>query len=296
VKVRIGVSAGAGGPLDAGAFADLVDGLESCGFDSLWVPEVLTGASFDPLGALAFAAGRARRLKFGSHLVAPGRTPARLAKELATLDRLSAGRLLLTFVIGLPDGPELSAGGVARDERTARLEELLPLLRRLWSGETVTHHGRFYDLDEVAVLPTPHQSPLEVWFGGMQPAALRRCGRLADGWIPGLVPVEQAVAAKARIDEAAAEAGRVVDPEHFGANLLYTHGRLSDEDRARLQARYRDRPIDELVPEGLDGLAGHIERWVAAGFSKFVVRPVAPPADWARELDLLATAVLPLQV
>ncbi len=185
LKVRIGYSAGAtaaGGPA---AFTRLVDGLERLGFDSVWVPEVLTGSTLDPLTALGFVAGRTRRLKLGSHLIAPGRNPARLAKELATLDRLSGGRLLLTFVIGLPEGPELSAGGVPKAERVGVLDETLGLLRRLWRGERVTHHGPLVRPRRRRHRADPHQEPLEVWYGGLLPGARAAAGSSPTAGSPG---------------------------------------------------------------------------------------------------------------
>ena len=297
LKVRIGYSAGATAAADPAAFTRLVDGLERLGFDSVWVPEVLTGATLDPLSALGFVAGRTARLKLGSHLIAPGRNPARLAKELATLDQLSGGRLLLTFVIGLPEGPELSAGGVPKAVRVGVLDETLGLLRRLWRGERVTHHGRWFHLDDVAIEPTPHQAPLEVWYGGLLPSALRRCGELADGWIPGLIMPARAAAAKAQIDAAAEGAGRRIDPEHYGANVSYSLGPLPAEARERLAARYRDTDPAELVPDSLDALVARLEAFRAVGFSKFVLRPAAPAPGSGDDaaLEALADAVLPLQ-
>jgi probable F420-dependent oxidoreductase len=295
LKVRIGFSAGAAGTLATDQFAHLVDELERLGFDSVWVPEVITAESLDPLTALAFAAGRTTRLKMGSHLVVPGRNPARLAKELATLDQLSRGRLLLTFVIGLPEGPELSAQGVARSERTALLDETLLLLRRLWAGEVVSHRGRHFTLDEVSVHPRPWQKPLEAWYGGLTPAALHRCGELADGWIPGLIAPTRAASAREAIEEAAAAVGRRIDPEHFGANVLYATRPLGPDARARLAARNPSVDPDALVPGSLEALCDRLDDFVAAGFSKFVLRPADPPTDaagWSRHLEALADAVL----
>jgi probable F420-dependent oxidoreductase len=298
LKVRIGFSAGTAGTLARPGFAHLVDELERLGFDSVWVPEVITADSLDPLTALAFAAGRTERLKLGSHLVVPGRNPARLAKELATLDQLSGGRLLLTFVIGLAEPPELSAQGVARSARTALLDETLVLLRRLWAGEVVSHRGEHFSLEAVSVQPRPCQQPLEVWYGGLAAAALVRCGRLADGWIPGLITPHRARAAREVIETAAAEAGRRIDPEHFGANVLYATGPLRPETRSRLAARNREADPDELVPRSLAALGDRLDELVDAGFSKFVLRPAEPPGDaagWTRELEQLAGAVLPRQ-
>jgi alkanesulfonate monooxygenase SsuD/methylene tetrahydromethanopterin reductase-like flavin-dependent oxidoreductase (luciferase family) len=105
MKVRFGVGLGTSNVLGEPAdFATLVDTLEELRFDSLWISERATGPTLDPLAAIAFAAGRTRRLKFGtSVLVVPGRNPVLLAKELATVDALSGGRLLPAFGLGTPD-------------------------------------------------------------------------------------------------------------------------------------------------------------------------------------------------
>ena len=140
VKVRIGVGTGAGG-LDGPGLAGLADDLVERGFDSLWLPEILTGDSTDPLVGLAWAGAHNRRLKLGTTMLLPGRNPVRLAKQVADLDALSGGRFLVTFVPGLARGPERDAIGVPPADRGAAIDEVLPLLRRLWAGEAVTHDG-----------------------------------------------------------------------------------------------------------------------------------------------------------
>ncbi len=111
VKVRIGIGTGTS-VMSGDELGQLVDDLESNGFDSLWWSDVLTVPGDDPLAAMAYAAGHAPRLKIGTTMVLPGRNPVRLAKQLATLDRLSGGRLLVTFVLGLRRAAELDAMGV----------------------------------------------------------------------------------------------------------------------------------------------------------------------------------------
>lgn len=299
--VRTGFSMGtADSVADLDRFAEVVDELERLGFDSVWVPEVVTATSLDPLTALAFAAGRTTKLKLGTHLAVPGRAPARLAKELATLDRVSNGRLLLTFVIGLAQPGELSAYGVEAGHRTALLDETVGLLRRWWAGEVVDHEGRFFRYQDVAIEPRPLQHPLEVWFGGMTPSSLRRCGELADGWIPGFVDPVLAGAARRSIDQAAADAGRTIDPEHFGMNVQYRRGPLDSGSRARLSQRFPaldDAALDQLVPDAArPGVLGdRLEAYMAQGFSKFVLRPAGPVSDWSEELGQLAEAALPHQ-
>ncbi|MGB5758305.1 MAG: LLM class flavin-dependent oxidoreductase, partial [Acidimicrobiales bacterium] len=192
MKIRIGVAAGAGVVDDAGAFFDLVDALDELGYDSIWVPDVITTPTLDPITALAAAAGRRRRLKLGTHLVLPGRNPVLLAKQLATLDRVSQGRLLLLAVLGLRQPPELAAQGVAAADRPTMLEEMLHIMRTLWRGETLRFEGRHFRYDDVELAVRPLQDPLEVWLGGQVPAALRRCGRIGEGWMPGLCTPEEA--------------------------------------------------------------------------------------------------------
>jgi probable F420-dependent oxidoreductase len=226
MKVRFGFTCRGQADLALDDFPQLVDDLERLGFDSLWLPELMLNGPFDPLVGLAHAAARTERLKLGAYLIVPGRNPVRLARELANLDRLSGGRLLLIMVLGQPEAPEMLAQHVTRAERGALLEEVLPLLRRLWSGDVVHHNGPRYQLRDARLSPTPVQEPLEMWWGGQVPGALRRAGRLGDGWIPGLLTPTEAAEKRGRIEAAAAEAGRTIDPEHFGVNLTYSRGPL----------------------------------------------------------------------
>src|SRR5215469_9434223 len=141
MKIRIGV--GLGG-LNSDRFIGAVKQMERRGFDSLWLSEVLTGGVLDPLSGLAYAAGVTRKLKLGTTMTVTGRNPVRLAKELATVDRLSNGRLLLVFVPGLTDRFEDQALGIPVRERGAWLDEMLPLVRSLWSGSPVSHRGALF--------------------------------------------------------------------------------------------------------------------------------------------------------
>ena len=294
MKVRIGVAAGSGVAQDPSALFDLVDTLDDLGYDSLWVPDVVTTPTLDPIAALAGAAGRRQRLKLGTHLILPGRNPVLLARQLASLDRLSAGRLLLMAVIGLRRREELAAQGVEAGARTAMLEESLGIMRALWRGERVTHHGRHFQLDDVSLGIRPVQDPLEVWLGGMVPAALRRCGRLGEGWMPGLCTPAEAERARATIETEANEAGRSIDDEHFGVNLSFVTTPIDDRVRAAVAARRADVAAEELVAVGSDGLAEQIRAFLDVGFSKFVIRPTLEPASWSQAVDEVSE-VLELQ-
>src|SRR5882724_2145415 len=292
MKIRIGVGA-AGASSTPDALAELVTGLDDLGFDSLWLSEVLTGPVIDPVVGLAWAAASNPRVKLGTTMLLPGRNVVRLAKQLASLDVLCHGRLLVTLVPGLTYPPEREAIGVEPKQRGAFIDEALPLLRRLWAGETVSYEGPVGNLREVKLSPLPVQQPLEVWLGGTLPAALERCGRLSDGWLPSLCTPEEAAAGRVVIDEAAARAGRSISGEHFGMSIGYARVPI-DPSTARVMAARRPRSL-ELTPVGLPALRALIERFIAVGFSKFVVRPVAAPASWRAELEALSAAVGDLQ-
>jgi probable F420-dependent oxidoreductase len=292
MKIRIGVGAG-GASSTPEALGELVSGIDELGFDSLWLSEVLTGPVPDPVVGLSWAAARNPRLKLGTTMLLPGRNVVRLAKQLASLDVLSRGRLLVTLVPGLTYPPEREAIGVDPKRRGAVIDEALPLLRRLWAGESVSHEGAAGSFRDVKLSPLPVQQPLEVWLGGTVPAALERCGRLSDGWLPSLCTPEEAAAGRLVIEAAAARAGRSISGEHFGMSIGYARAPI-DPDTARVMAARRPRAL-ELTPVGLPALRALIERFIAVGFSKFVVRPVIAPASWRAELEALSAAVGDLQ-
>ncbi len=294
MKVRIGVAAGARVAEDPVALFGLVDSLEDLGYDSLWVPDVVTTPTLDPIAALAAAAGRRSKLKLGTHLIVPGRNPVLLARQLASLDRLSGGRLLLMAVIGIRRPDELAAQGVAAEDRTSMLEESLEVMRALWRGERVTFDGRHVHVDDVALGIRPVQDPLEVWLGGMVPAALRRCGRLGEGWMPGLCTPAEAERARATIEAEAERMGRTIDAEHFGVNLTFVTGAIDARVRATIQARRTDLAPEEVVAVGPGGLARQVQAFLDVGFSKFVIRPTVEPQSWTDAVEAVSE-VLELQ-
>jgi probable F420-dependent oxidoreductase len=292
MKIRIGTILGIDGGTDPGAFAEAVAAMESLGFDSLWLAELTSRPTPDPIVGLTFAAARTTRLKLGTGvLVLPGRNPAVVAKQLASLDRLSGGRLLVAFGLGLPDPGERAAFPIANGSRGQAFDAALDLVRRYLAGEEV---------DGVTVRPAPVQQPLDLWVGGSAPAALVRAGRRADGWLPSLVTPEEAAEGRRIIEAEAERAGRRIDPEHFGASLSYGEAGNGKDGipEVLLASIARRRPgVDPatLIPKGLDGARRRLEEFIAAGFSKFVVRPGGPPSSWPTALEAMAEALLPLQ-
>lgn len=304
VKIRIGFGLGTNGlpaPHDQDhqrAYCSFIDQLEQCRYDSVWFSERVSGWTPDPVVAMAFAAARTTKLKLGmSVMVLPGRNPALVAKELASLDVLSNGRLLPAFGLGVADGAEQAAFGVRREDRAPLFDETLAVIRRLWTEDNVVHEGRFLRLSGVTVRPHPAQRPPDVWLGGFAPSELRRVGRLADGWLPSFLTPADAGAKKVDVERAAADAGRVIDPEHFGALIIYSLDGDVGPLVERVRARRPDVDIADLVPVGAAAIRDHLRRYIDEGFSKFVLVPAGSrDKDQLRaELDRLAEDVLPLQ-
>jgi len=296
MKVRIGFGLGIAGLRDEARFGELVDALEGHGFDSLWLSERVAGDAPDPVVGLAFAAGRTTRLKLGTSVqVLPGRNPALLAKEWASLDRLSGGRALPAFGLGNPIAAEHQAFGVAREDRASIFDEALPLLRRLWTEDDVHHDGKWFQYDGLTVHPKPAQGAIDVWLGGRAPSELRRCGRLGDGWLASFFTPDDCAAGRPVIEAEAEREERTLDPEHFGAMVTYSHDEIPDALRERLAAFRPGLDASDLVPVGLDALRTRLTEYVDVGFSKLVLVPLAEPDSWDTELGRAADALLDLQ-
>lgn len=294
MKVRFAVAPQTAS-LTAGTLAAFAEALEGSEFDGIWLSDLPVAPVLDPLLGLALAAGRTRRLRLGANVVPLGRNPFLLAKELAQLDQLSEGRLLLSFVTGLGQPGEGEALGLNGAARGAVLEEVLGLVRAWWAGETVTHRSARWTFTELASPGRPIQEPLEVWLGGRGPRALDRVGRVADGWLGAqLTPSETAIARR-RIQTAADRAGRGIDPEHFGLSIAYSHGEPPAEALRAVAGRRADIDPRELLPAGAAGLRAFIAGCIESGLSKFVVRPAEPVGSWADETAWLADAILDLQ-
>jgi probable F420-dependent oxidoreductase len=301
VKVRVGLGIPAPLP-DGAAFWDWVDLCEEGGVDSLWQSDRLITREplLECMSLLAALAGRTRRMKFGmSVAVISFRDPLLLAKQCATIDWLSGGRLLPAFGIGDPQLPEWRATGRESAARGRQADEALELLARLWSEDEVSFAGEFHDYRGVGIAPRPVQQPLPLWIGGSSPAAIRRTARLGTGWIAGLQSPEQVAPVVEAIQSEAARLGRSIDPDHFGAGFSFRFGRHSDPIVERSARIFRDlgRGVDPdayFAVGGPDEIRAQIERYRRAGVSKFVLRPLAADArDVMLQTRRLIESVLP---
>src|SRR5918996_1755475 len=238
MKIRVGYRLGGQGQRRDGTLAELVDGLETNHFDSLWLSERLTGDAPAPWVGRASAAGRTTKLKLGTSVqVLPGRNPALVAKEWASLDRLSGGRALPAFGLGVANPAEQQAFGVERGERAAWFDEALPLIRRMWTEDDVDHDGARFSYRGLSVRPKPVQQPPDVWLGGRAKSELRRVGRLGDGWLPSFSTPGEVAAGRVVVEEAAAQAERAIDVEHFGALVIYVREEIPELLAAAIASR-----------------------------------------------------------
>ena len=296
-KIRFAVTPPAAA-LEPEAFDDYLQHCERLGFDTLWLSDIPLGAMGDPLFHLCYAAARTRRLKLGANVVPLGRNPLWLAKQLAQLDRMSNGRVLLSFVPGLGTAAERAALGYADGDRGRALEDIIAMLRVWWSGGEVTGHYQGARFDKLALAPRPQQQPLEVWLGGKGPLALERVARAGDGWLTAVITPAEAYTARMTIERRANELGRHIDPEHFGISIPYARHAPPETAISALRARREDKDLSDIVAVGRAQLRELIGAHIDAGLSKFVLRPsnaLDAAADWRTDLDWLAEAVLDLQ-
>ncbi|HEX6527380.1 MAG TPA: TIGR03854 family LLM class F420-dependent oxidoreductase [Streptosporangiaceae bacterium] len=293
MKVRIGISFGPAGT--PSGFGDAVDQLEQAGVDSLWLPENVYGSLIDPFTGMAFALSRTSHLKAGSGIsVLPGRHPVLVAKQLASLAGLAPGRVLPVFGLRPAQQAERALFPVPAGRRAEVFDEALTLLRMLLTSETVSFEGKFFTVSGAHIGPLPAK-PLDIWLGGSAPAGLRRVGRLADGWLGSLLTPAEAGAAVGIIQQAAVEAGRAVDDDHFGLSVGVTFDDIPPALAASVRRRRPDVDPAGLVARGWDGARRLLSQYVDAGLSKFVIRPVSPDGigafveGFVRELRPLQT-------
>jgi len=301
-KIRLGVMPGPWpeGPAAAELLWRLADLCEATAIDSLWLSDRLLAPTLEPLTALAAVAARTRRLKFGTAvLVLPFRSPMLVAKSLATLDVLSGGRVFPVVGVGLDQPREWAAAGVPKAARGARTDEAMVVVRRLLTEDEVSYQGSYFSLDRVRLTPRPVQTPPPLWVGGTTEPALRRAGRLGDGWLGSRIAPEPFAQAVARIQEHATEARRVLPDDHFGTIIPFVLAPTPAEGwRVAEPHLPRDR-ADEATLRATtavgppEAIATMIERYVAGGGTKFVLRPAGPPATMLEQLAELAAEVIP---
>ncbi|MEU9693134.1 TIGR03854 family LLM class F420-dependent oxidoreductase [Amycolatopsis japonica] len=291
LKIRVGAGLGTGTALEE--FGAAVDLLERAGVDSLWLPEAVYSPRIDPVVGLTHALARTTKLKVGTGvMVLPGRDPVLVAKQLASLAALAPKRVLPVFGLKPARDAELPLFPVPQGRRAAVFDESLRLIRALLEQEEVTFDGEFFRVEGKGLGLTPLKR-LDLWLGGKAPGALRRVGRLADGWLASFLTPEEARAGREAIQEAAAEADREVEADHFGISLLVAEDGIPDALAASVAARSGADPA-RLIADGWNAARDLIAEHIDAGLSKFVLYP-AGPEPIERFVENFVEHAVPLQ-
>jgi probable F420-dependent oxidoreductase len=285
----------------AEAYWRWVDLCEESGVDSIWQTDRLISSEpyLESLTSLAALAGRTRRLKFGMNVLSLGqRDPVLVAKQCATIDMLSGGRLLPAFGVGSDRSPEWAAMNLDAKVRGAKTDEALEIIRRLWAEDKVDFTGKHYQLTGATISPKPAQADLPIWIGGSSPAAIRRTARFGTGWQGGAETPAVTAQVITAIKAALAQYGRTIDEDHYGAGFPFWFGNPDDPGVAKTLAAYRalglTDPLSYFAIGDATAIVERIETYIAAGISKFVLRPMGEDdAEIIAQTEGLIGEVLP---
>ena len=286
---------------------DLVQLVDRLGYDSLWAGDHISFALpiLDPLLQLAQAAVVSRRLALGTAvLLLPLRHPTPVAKLVTTLDHLTEGRFILGVGVGGEFPREYAACDVPHNERGARLAEGVMVLRKFFTGQPVSHHGRFYGpFEDVPMQPPPRQAGgPPIWFAGRKEAALRRIGRLGDGYLSYVVTPEMYRAALETIAQAADQAGR--NPSPFGtghllfARLDRTYEQALDRAAETLSIRYAmdfRKAAERYCALGPpQRVTERIREFQRAGVRHIILDPLGSSGEKHEQIEWFAAETMPL--
>lgn len=273
---------------------------EELGYHSLWVVEQLLGRTPtpEPVSYLSYLSALTSRIKLGSAvIIATTRNPVLLAKQLSTVDVLSAGRLIVgTALGGRPNTYPLL--GAPPERRARHFAESIGVMKALWSQERASFQGQFWSFDGLAMTPRPVQRPHPpLWFGGRHPAGLRRTARMADGWMgAGSTTTAQFLKHVEILREALENRGR--DVEGFPISKRVYVAVDEDEDRAERRLKewfgawYGNAEMASQmavwggVPRVVEGLMEVVE----GGAGMLMLNPVF---DYMEQLERLADEVIP---
>jgi len=292
VKIRFGIGLGA----DTGPeqLASIVDHLEGTGVDSLWFSELVYSKAVDPFVGMAYALARTTNLKVGTSVaVLPGRHPVLVAKQLASLAGLAPKRVLPVFGLRSAIPAEREIFVVPDGERAAVFDESLQLLRSVLEQQDVAFAGDYFAVSAADVEPRPAK-PLDIWLGGSAPAAFRRIGQLGDGWLGSFLTPEEARGGREQIQRAAAQADREIEADHFGINLAVGDGDMPDGLIAAVKRRRPDVDPADLIAADWSQLHRRLDAYLAAGLTKFVIRP-AQQANIDDFIDRFVAELVPRQ-
>ena len=272
---------------------------EEMGLHSMWTIDRIAYDNLEPLTILAAAAGATQKIRLGTSVLLPGlRHPALLAKTVATLDFISNGRITLGVGFGSRES-DFSAVEVPYEGRGSRAVEGIQLMKRLWSEESVTHKGRFFNVQNLTLGPRPVQKPHPPLFtGGSADVALKRAGTWANGFICGSSAIPDFPSTWEKVAQYARAAGR--NPAQIEKAGL-TFMAINDDTAKAVETvnnyvmRYYGRLRGDIQSTSVVGSGAACAERIKVFFSRGLDTLIIGVADPdPRQLDLFGEKVLPL--
>ena len=259
-----------------------VEQCEAGNVNSIWQTDRLISHEpmLESLSTMAAIAGATEKIRFGMNVASIAlRDPLLTAKQCATIDMLSEGRLLPAFGIGSALSMDYRATGTPTKGRGKKANEALELVARLWKEDNVTFEGEFFHYENATISPKPANPNIPMWIGGSSEVAMKRTARFGTGWLGGIDSPEQSKVMVDGIKEALKETGRSIDEDHYGATFSFRFG--SPEDRVAkaaadgLKARTGKDPHRFMVAGDAAAICRRIDEYLDAGCQKFVMIPMA---------------------
>lgn len=283
-----------------------VSRMEDLGYDSVWTSEHIFFyfPTFDALTSLAAMAARTNRIRLGTAvMLLPLRPAALAAKEVASVDIISGGRVILGIGVGGEYPKEFEAVGVPVKERGRRADEAIQVMKLLYGQDNVTFQGRYTTLNGVTLQPKPKQpGGPPIWIAGRSEAAMRRAGRLGDGYIPYLFSPERLRDGAAKVREYAERSRR--DPSAITIAIYQficladTYEEAKRTAAADLSMRY-NQPFENIVDRyvvmgNADDCARRLADFAEAGATHFILVPIGPrPGDFLAHAEHYIRDVVP---
>jgi probable F420-dependent oxidoreductase len=302
-RMRFGVMASGQMPdelPDPAVFRDIAETVEGLGYDSLWCGDHLSFGNpiLEGIVGLAASAGYTRRITIGTGvLLLPLRHPGLVAKQMASLDYLTGGRVICGIGVGGESAKDFELVQVPMSERGSRTDEGIAVLRNLWSRSPADHRGTHFSFDGVALNPMPvRPGGPPIWVGGRSKAALRRAGTLTDGWMAYMVSPDRFAGSMTAVRGHAAAVGR--DPDAITPSMMIPTRMEADGDAARESLRrhlgeryhfdFSMHQIEKLCLAGdPDELRRRLAEYAAAGVEHVIFLFGGAPSDAVEQFTAL---------
>lgn len=259
-----------------------VDKCEAGKVDSIWQTDRLVSkeSMLECLSAMAILAGYTESIRFGMNVASIAiRDPLVTAKQCATIDYISGGRLLPAFGLGSKISRDYTATNISTKGRGKKADEALEIVSRLWAEDSVTFQGEHFSYKDAVITPRPANASIPLWIGGSSQIAVKRTARIGTGWLGGIDSPETAGAVVSGVKEALKNTEREIDDDHYGATLLFRFG--NQEDRSVLSttkgitARIGKNARRYYVVGNTSEIVERIKEFIDVGCQKFVLLPMA---------------------